>query len=259
MSGYRDLSIADMNAVTAGANDFMTRARVPLPIPSVVDLGSVGALPAMLREPVPAQLLLLHADLVVQFGIGDFNPTYDCSSYFDPKSAWYNVFFGVYALQSYKSDGAGWGYGADGQLLVDEFLRVTEIDYNFFAAGTLGCPPQAMCFETAPPVISHVQGWDLVDVLATIPSGLYDPRVAGASPASAALYGVPDPSFLAGGRQPHERVAMHGKFYMRQLRSVPGRLPITLAWGALCPTAGDGPALLDRLMAKLAKDYFAPK
>jgi len=254
-NAHRDVALAAMRQMTlySEKNDFMARANIPMP-----EVIVRGALPAMGREQVAADMLKIFADLVMNFTIGDFDDTTRCSTYYDPQSPWYNVFYGGYALRSYKLDGSAWGYNKDGSPEFDEFLKVPAIDYNFLTAGQFGCPPDKMCFKIEGKGKEWKDGkWDCVDVMATVPSGLHDPTTTLGDPSTYVIYGVPDPTPLHT-RQPYEPVAMRGTMYMTRIpqERIPQiSQPITLAFGALCGKDGSGEALRTRILDALKEKY----
>ncbi|HXQ20145.1 MAG TPA: hypothetical protein VN812_00630 [Candidatus Acidoferrales bacterium] len=194
-------------------------------------------------------------DLVIVWGIGDFGTTYSCSSYYDPSSPWYNVFYGLYAMRSYKRDGSAWGYTNTGQPNFDEFLQVAAVDYNYLTAGQFGCPPNLMCFAVECLTTGSDNGWDVADVTAQIPSGLHDPTQHAANPGNYIAFGIPDPSFL-NGHSSYEPVQMSGRFYMRRLSVPSGSPPITLVWGTACPDTSAGNTLLNTIIQALGKAYL---
>ncbi len=248
--GYRrTLAMLAMKGKSS-SNDFMSQANLPLPEPQVA-----GALPVMVRGLNTATQLHMLMDLIVLWGIGDFESTYECSSYYDPSSPWYNVFFGAYAIRSYKRDGTAWGYTAKGQANFDEFLQVAGLDYNFLTAAQFGCPPSKMCFAVDSVATDSKNGWDLADVIAQIPSGLHDPTKYPADLSTYIAFGIPDPSFL-NGRGSYEPVQVHGQFYMRRLSVPSGSPPITLAWGTACPKTSAGNSLLEAIIQTLGQAYL---
>jgi hypothetical protein len=259
MDAHRNLAVAAMQAMNAAAaGDFMNQAKIPMPEPIVRPMpGLAGALPAMARETVPAQFLHMLVDVDMVWTIADFDPRYDCSSYYDPSSPWYNVFYGAYGLRSYKPDGTAWGFNPDGTPNFAEFLRVPALDYNFLTAGMFGCPPGMMCFDVRHQVQSSKNGWDAIDVIATAPSGLHEPSASLADPSTYVIYGVPDPSFLAG-RTAYECVEMRGLLYLKDMTPVKSPFPqkISLAWGALCPNTAAGNELLSVIIDTMGDQYF---
>jgi hypothetical protein len=227
-------------------DDFLKANDIQVTVPDVP--GSIGA---VAREPFSARTLKALFDLLVVFSIGDFPNALACSSYYDPKSPWYNVFYGAYGIRSFKQDGAAWGYAPDGSVALDELLRVPFTDYNFLTAGELGCPPQKMCFRKDGTSLAKDGRWDVATVDVTVPSGLHHPRDA-VSPNLTyyAVFGVPDESLLTGGRASYEPVPMRGKMFFRMVAP-----QITLVWGALCPKTGEGGALLDRIITAMRPLY----
>lgn len=250
MDAHRNLALAAMQAMNAlAANDFMNQAKIPMPEPI-----APGALPGMVRETVPAEFLHMLVDIDMVWTIADYEASYDCSAYYDPSSPWYNVFYGAYGLRSYKSNGAAWGYNADGTPNFPEFLQIPNVDYNFLTAGMFGCPPQQMCFDVRSWVPGSKNGWDLIDVVATVPSGLHDPAVTLADPSTYVIYGVPDPGFLSNGHTAYESVEMRGLLYLKQMTE--GPQPISLGWGALCPHTNAGGELLSSILDTMGSQYF---
>jgi hypothetical protein len=249
MGFQRAVSIGAMRAASS-SNDFLTSIIPQLPTPQVP-----GALPAMTRELNAASRVLMPMDVVIVWGIGDFGATYSCSSYYDPSSPWYNVFYGLYAMRSYKSDGSAWGYTNKGQPNFDEFLQLAAVDYNYLTGAQFGCPPNMMCFSATSTLKGSDNGWDVADVTAQIPSGLHDPTQHAANPGNYLAFGIPDPSFL-NGRSSYEPVQMCGRFYMRRLSVPAGTPPSTLAWGTACPNTNAGRNLRETIMQALGKVYL---
>lgn len=248
----RDKAIQIMKASqAAAASDFMNAARIPMPEVLVKD-----ALPAMKRYTIPPSLMPLPVEVCLQFAIGDF-VRYDCSSYFDPESAWYNVFYGSYGIKSRKPDGAPWGFNAAGDLDLTEFFQVPRIDYNDLTAGMFECPPQQRRFTVTAFRQLRWQPsneWFVAEVEATIPSGLHDPRTPLSYPLAHEMYGAPSRKFLANGHVPYEPVAMAGLFFIKPMAGSPD--PITFAWGAACPVANGGPDLLRRIVSEMGQKYL---
>ena len=234
---------------TRFGDDFMQRAGVPMPDPVVP-----GALPATVRETVPASLLNMLVDVAMIWTLGDFPSGNDCSLYFDPASPWYNVIYGAYGLRSHKRDGSAWGFNLDGSPNWDEFFQVSAVDYNFLTAGQFGCPPNQMTFEIHSRTTGIDHGWFYAQTVATIPSGLHDFRATLGNPEAYLLYGIPSPAYLTGGHQPYEPVAMRGHVFLRQMTF--GPYPISLAWGVTCPDTPAGNALRGSIITALAQSYL---
>jgi hypothetical protein len=227
-------------------DDFLKANGIQAPVPNLP--GSIGA---VAREPFDARSLKRLFDLLVIFSIGDFPQSLDCSNYFNPNSPWYNVFYGAYGIRSFKPDGSAWGYGPDGSPLLDELLEVPWIDYNFLTAGALGCPTAKMCFRTESTSPGKDGRWDTAQVDVIVPSGLAHPSDA-VNPDLTyyAVFGTPDDSFLVGGRQSYEPVAMRGKMHFRAVAP-----QITLVWGGMCPRTPEGLLLLDQITAAMKPLY----
>ncbi len=247
MGIHRELAILAMKATTVIAgNDFLRQANIETPVPPVP-----GVLPAVAREPFWARHLKRSIDLLVIFTIGDFAAKRACSEYYNPKSAWYNVFYGAYGIRSYKADGTAWGYDRSGQPNLQEMLEVPCLDYNFLTAGELGCPPHRMCFEVKKATAAKQGQWDLADVRAKVPSGLHAVKDAvDPDPSYYVIFGVPDHAFLRG-RQSYEPVDMHGQMFFR--KAAPG---ITLVWGGMCPDTPAGNALLKTIIDAMSTCYL---
>lgn len=222
-----------------------------------------GALSGWKYNLLTPQDLKLPVHVLMQFSIGDFlaPPKPPCSSYFDPSSGWYNVFYGSYAVLSEKPDGEPFGFDASGKPNFPEFSNIPRIDYTYLTAGMFGCPPRMMRFDAKAVTITPVppsppgilDGWHEVDVKATIPSGLHRVPKPVDYPLAYLMYGVPDPAFLDGLGEYHQ-VAMRGKLFMK-LMGNKGTW-ITFVWGALCPVDNGGPALLDEIITKMSLDYL---
>lgn len=253
MGAHRELAVAAMALQTRAPNDFMTAAQIDMPLVLSVS----GALPAMARHVVPAKEVHELVDLCMQFTIGDYEPGLECSSYYNPDSPWYNVFFGAYGLRSYKPDGSAWGYDRGGQRNFYELLDLVQIDYNFFTAAMLGCPADQLCFtvKTVNPVAVS-NNWDAADVAATIPSALHDPQATLGDPSTYLFYGVPDQKLVAS-RPPYHPVDMRGRLHMKRMPTKgPEKHPITLAWGGLCPDTAPGQVLLDTILNEMGTKYL---
>ncbi len=282
MGAHRELAKAAMNIKTQQSlqTDFMGKAGANIDLPQVL---VKEALPAMLRQEVPARKMQMLVDMIMYFAIGDYPGERDYSTYYDPDSPWYNVFYGAYALRSYKLDGSAWGYRKNGEPDFDEFMKVPAVDYNFFQAGQFGCPPGKMCFDptwkkprtksirsgrvTGPrrpgaraarrPAYRRKDCWDFIEVETPIPSGLHDPRRSLGQPDTYVLYGVPRLSLLHG-REQYEKVQMKGEMFMRRIPGFPNAKfpqPITLAFGVLCPSDPGGQALMREISDALWERY----
>jgi len=249
--------------VAAGA--LMAETRMNLPKSFLGDINLAfpqtdieGALPATGLGWNPAAALHMFVDLATLWGFGDFDESLGCSTYYDPNSAWYNGFFGGYAMRSYKPDGAAWGYDANGgQVNFDEFFKVCAVDYNFLTAGAFGCPPDKMCFRVTQCTASKSDGWDVATVIAKAPSGLHNPAQAQypADPSSYLVFGLPHPGLLNGGDSFAE-VELTGQFYLRQWPTRSNGRPVSLAWGAAYYNTNAGQALLKTSIAKMAPKYL---
>lgn len=249
----RDKAIQLMEwSQSEAASDFMNVAQVAMPVVLVP-----GALPAMKRYTIQPEMLPLPVDVCLQFAIGDF-VRHDCSSYFDPASPWYNVFYGSYGLRSRKPDGASWGFTAAGDLDLSEFFQVPRFDYNDLTAGMFECPVPQRRFTVAAfrRLRWQPNGWHVAEVEATIPSGLHDPHTRLSYPLAHKMYGIPDPSFLTNGHAPYEPVDVVGQFFIKPVSPAGAPQPITLAWGAACPVANGGPELLRRILDVMGTTYL---
>lgn len=134
MGLQRELAALALRATPLpGQKNFLSDAGVPTPVPHLS--GSIGAVG---HEPFMAEDLRRLFDLMVIFTIGDFPDGKGCSSYFDPESPWYNVFYGAYGVRSYKPDGSPWGFRRDGRPNMDEMLEVPWLDYTLVWGGL--CP-----------------------------------------------------------------------------------------------------------------------
>ena len=228
---------------------FLAKAGITLP-----EVPVTGALNGFKYNLFPAQKLNLPIDLFMQFSIGDFLDGYPCSSYFVPDSPWYNVFYGAYGIQSFKPDGMAWGFRANGQPNYNEFFQVPSIDYNYFTAGMFCAPTSAMCFQvTQTTPITVGNGWNGIQVQATIPSGLHQPPKPIDYPWAYLMYGIPDPNFVSTTHPEYEPVPMLGQLFIKQKATKP---PITLAWGALCPKDSGGPALLQQIISAMSPVFL---
>src|SRR4051794_38038803 len=111
MGLHRELAALAMRATPIpGQKNFLAEARINTPVPLLP-----GTIDAVAHEPFRAEELKRLFDLMVIFTLGDFPKDTSCSSYFDPTSPWYNVFYGAYGLRSHKLDGSPWGFRSDGQ------------------------------------------------------------------------------------------------------------------------------------------------
>jgi hypothetical protein len=228
------------------ADDFLARRGIPLPVPVVE-----GAMDVTARRGFSARRVGRPVDLLVCFRVGDWTAGARGSSYFDPQSPWYNVFYGGYGMRSYKRDGSAWGYGPDGQPRVDEVLDVVGLDYDFLTAGELGCPPERMCFGVEDLVLSRRDGWDVLDAVATVPSALHRMREAYRPNWSYYLaFGLPDATLLGEEELSFAPVRMRGRLHVRQAGP-----RLSIAWGALCPDTFSGQALLRRILSAMEPHY----
>jgi hypothetical protein len=258
MGAHQDLAVAAMHEYTRktkAAPDFMTKAGLDLPSVTIP-----GSLPATTRFEVTANDLHLPTDIELCWTIGDYPGEKDYSAYYDPHSPWYNVFFGSYAMRSYKPDGTAWGYTLSGEANFDEFFEIPKIDYNNFVAGQFHCPPEKMCFEVLKKEVSStkVDGWDFAQFDATIPSGLHNAARTLGNPESYVVYGVPNNELLEH-HEEFEKIYMHGEMYMRRVKSLnPEKVsqPLTVAFGVACQQNGPAQDLRAQIMTALRNKYL---
>src|SRR5262245_4534108 len=262
MSAYADMAAAAMKAsLTEIQKSFLPSTNLcsgTVKWPPEVYVN--GALRGWKYNLIPPKDLTLPVDLLMQFSIGDFLTSWPCSSYFDPSSPWFNVFYGSYTVRSGKPDGTPWGFDKQGNPKVDEFLEIPRIDYTYLTAGMFGCPPEGLDFQASWGSITPVPGggtqapWYQVAVEATIPSGLH--RVPSRTvdyPLAYLMYGVPNPAFVDG--KDYQPVQMRGTLFLKLTGG--GDKPwITLAWGALCPDTGPGQALLSSIMTAMSAPFL---
>ncbi len=247
MGLQRELAALAMRATPLpGKRNWLEDNRIPARVPVLP--GSIGA---TAHEPFTAGELRRLFDLVVIFTIGDFADGTGCSSYFDPKSPWYNVFYGAYGVRSYKPDGSPWGFRRDGQPNLDELIEVPCLDYNFLTAGCLGCPPTRMCFRVEQALPGKEGPWHTAEVACVIPSGLHRMKDAVSPDLSYyAVFGVPEERYLSSQRESYEPVHMRGKMYFRPVAE-----RTTLVWGGLCPDTPEGQRLLNSILDAMAPLY----
>ena len=247
MGLQRQLALMAMSATPLpGKTNFLEELGVPTPVPPVP--GSIGA---VAHEPFLAFDTKRMMDLLVAFTIGDFPSGVGCSEYFNPKSPWYNVFYGAYGVRSYKRNGAPWGFKSDGRPDVEEMLEVPHLDYNFLTAGELGCPASRMCFEVLDVAQGREGPWHTADVACRIPSGLHRVEDAEAPDLTYyAVFGVPEEDYLAGGRESYEPVRMRGRMYWRPVAE-----RLTLVWGGLCPDTPEGQKLMRTIIDTMTPHY----
>jgi hypothetical protein len=247
MGLQRELAALAMRATPLpGQKNWLEERSISTRVP--VLSGSIGA---TAHEPFTAGELKRLFDLVVVFTIGDFADGASCSSYFDPDSPWYNVFYGAYGVRSYKPDGSPWGFRRDGQPNLDELIEVPTLDYNFLTAGCLGCPPSRMCFRVEEATSGKEGPWHTAEVACVIPSGLHRMRDA-VSPDLTyyAVFGVPEEHYLSSQRESYEPVRMRGKMYFRPVAE-----RTTLVWGGLCPDTPEGQRLFNSILDSMMPLY----
>jgi hypothetical protein len=247
MGLQRELAALAMRATPLpGQKNWLEEKAIATRVPVLP--GSIGA---TAHEPFTAGELKRLFDLVVVFTIGDFAGGASCSSYFDPASPWYNVFYGAYGLRSYKQDGNPWGFRRDGQPHLDELLEVPALDYNFLTAGCLGCPPSRMCFRMEEATSGKEGLWHTAEVACVIPSGLHRMKDA-VSPDLTyyAVFGVPEERYLSSQRESYEPVRMRGKMYFRPVAE-----RTTLVWGGLCPDTPEGQRLFNSILDAMMPLY----
>jgi len=249
----RALALATMGVTReASKSNFLTKNGIKTPMPVIA-----GALPDHARVPFPSLLLPLPVDLLVIFTIGDFESSRQCSSYYDPGSPWYNVFYGAYGVRSKENDGSWWGYDAAGNVNFDEMLAVPELDYNVLTAGQLGCPPAKRIFQVLDKRTGTTGSWNRGEIVAMVPSGLHRPPDAvNANPTYYSIFGFPDPD-LPGNRPSYEPVKMRGEIFFRKVADISSSERITLVWGAMCPDTPDGNALLRKIIDSMKPLYQA--
>jgi hypothetical protein len=114
-----------------------------------------------------------------------------------------------------------------------------------------------MCFQVTNYTPTATEsGWEGVAVKATIPSGLHVAPKQIDYPWAYLMYGVPNPVFVSAAHPEYEPVAMTGLLHIKQIEQKPPGPPITLAWGALCPEANDGPTLLGQIVSAMSCPFL---
>lgn len=83
-----------------------------------------------------------------------FNVCFSCGApqgacrvgvYGDPRSRWFNVFFGYYQLDVKVADRPSpFGYDVDGEVVKDDVLRIGKSDWNYFSNWLYGVPESAI-------------------------------------------------------------------------------------------------------------------
>jgi hypothetical protein len=252
MNPARELALKAMVATQVMPKpDFLLAKGIATPMPVVS-----GALPQYARVFFPSLVLKgLPVDLVVVWTIGDFPGNSICSSYYDPRSPWYNVFYGAYGILSHKRDGTYWGFKADGTPNYEEMFEIPELDYNYLTAGQLGCPPAKQHFEVLEQHPGTVGAWSLTEAVCKVPSGLHHLEDSlHANPLYYSIFGYPDQK-LIGNHESYEPVTMRGQTFFRKATTEDDKDKITLTWGAMCPDTEAGQALLKTIIAALRQVY----
>lgn len=247
MGLHRELAALAMRSTPLpGQKNFLAEAGIAPQVPALP--GSIGE---VAHEPFRAEELKRLFDLVVIFTMGDFPQGAACSSYFDPSSPWYNVFYGAYGVRSHKLDGNPWGFRSDGRPNLDEMLELPWLDYNFLTAGSLGCPPSRMCFRVEDVKRDKEGAWHTAEIACIVPSGLHRMKDA-VSPDLTyyAVFGVPEEHYLSSQRESYEPVRMRGKMYFRHIAE-----RTTLVWGGLCPDTPDGQRLFNSILEAMTPHY----
>ena len=246
MGVQRELAVLAMNTTPLpGQRQWLADAGIRTPVPLLP--GSIGA---VAHEPFLADDISRLYDLMVVFTIGDFDEGTSCSRYFDPRSPWYNVFYGAYGIRSHKPDGAPWGFRADGSVALDELLDVPALDYNFLTAGRLGCPPPRRCFRVEELVPGRHHSWHVAEVSCVIPSGLHRRREAVSPDLSYyAVFGLPEEEWVSG-RESYEPVRMRGRMFFKPVGE-----RLTLVWGGLTPDTPEGQKLMGNVIEAMEPLY----
>lgn len=252
--------------------DFLAAHGIDAPVARVA-----GGLPGAARVFFPGAFLGMDCDLLVVWTIADFPNDRRCSTYYDPTSPWYQVFYGAYGVRARKPNGTPWGYAPDGRPDFEELFRIPRKDYDDLTAGQLGCPPAKRCFEVLDYTSRVEKPWDVAAVRCRIPSGVHhaaseaDERaryeawlaadgvtVTGwGNPAYYLVFGVPDARMVPADHPEYEPVTMRGELYFRHVAEVTGEA-LTLVWGACCPDTPGGTQLLGRIVTAMRRDYALP-
>jgi hypothetical protein len=268
LNPFRELAVATMRVTQTVTKsfDFLTSNGVATPMPNVA-----GALPEHARVQFPSAFLGMKCDIVVVWNIADFPGDRHCSSYYDPRSPWYNVFFGAYGIRSLKPDGSYWGYKPDGTPDFDEIFQIPKKDYNDLTAGQLGCPPEKRVFQIRDFRTDKVGRWDHADVHCIIPSGVHraleieslEDWLAESgikpedwpNPSYYLIFGKPDERMIPAGTPSYEPVEMRGDLFFRKIDEKRTERPLTLVFGSCCPVANGGQALRAQIVAALSALY----
>lgn len=102
-------------------------------------------------------------DLLIYYSYGDFKK--GSSTILDPNSHYFNSFFGCYVIR--QNETGFYGFNDDGDLDLEEILKVPEYDYDFLVAGSLGLENDNIITDYTINLISSVDGNHYVDLTIT--------------------------------------------------------------------------------------------
>lgn len=86
-------------------------------------------------------------DLTVLYRFGGFELLKKNAAYFDRESSRFSSFYGAYLIRNTDESGNIYGYDESGQMIPEDFMRVTEYDQRFLVMPSLGLSHREVVFE----------------------------------------------------------------------------------------------------------------
>ncbi len=150
-------------------------------------------------------------DLTILYNFGAFNPAVGCSSFYNPKSDYFDAFYGAYVIKSH--DGNVFGYLDNGTLDVAEMAKVFEYDMNVLVLQSLGCASPEFGYTLTGTGETTIDGrvYDVVDAKITTQSPLH--HVADFQNAYF-QYGSPKRLFI---QKDFKNTSVYGRIYASEL------------------------------------------
>ena len=125
-----------------------------LPFVMEIPVGDGRTPPAGVGKKADDAFFRLHKDLLfnVSFACGRPCGLFRRTVYGDPRSIWFNVFFGHYEIDVAQAAwGRPFGYEADGRTVCwDDVLRIGKADWNYFSNWVYGVPDAAVTATDLP-------------------------------------------------------------------------------------------------------------
>lgn len=86
-------------------------------------------------------------ELTILYNFPAFDLLKGCSMLYDPKSPYYNSFYGAYLVSGYTAEGLPYGFSADGKLDLEAASQVPQFDFQKLVLEDLGISENQEVFD----------------------------------------------------------------------------------------------------------------